>query len=84
MLETTRLTHLRHRLTRPSHVTAPAFEADDAALREGTSCNADGITHAVGTPDGAAPVRRVRSRLKKDDAVWLTDTNAILETAGLK
>jgi hypothetical protein len=29
-------------------------------------------------------VRRVRSRLKKDDAIWLTDTDAILKAAGLK
>ena len=38
----------------------------------------------VGTPDGAAALRRVLVRLKKDDAVWLTDTDAILKTAGLK
>jgi hypothetical protein len=28
-------------------------------------------------------MRRVLSQLKKDDAVWLTDTEAILKTAGL-
>ena len=38
----------------------------------------------VGTPDGAAALRRVLVRLKKDDAVWLTDTDAILKAAGLK
>ena len=38
----------------------------------------------VGTPDGAAALRRVLLRLKTDDAVWLTDTNAILEAAALK
>jgi peptidoglycan/xylan/chitin deacetylase (PgdA/CDA1 family) len=37
----------------------------------------------VGTPDGAAAMRRVLSRLKKDDAVWLTDTEAILKAARL-
>ena len=37
----------------------------------------------IGTPDGAAALRRVLSRLKKDDAVWLTDTGAILKAAGL-
>jgi allantoinase len=36
----------------------------------------------VGTPDGAAAMRRVLSRLKKDDAVWLTDTDAILRASG--
>src|SRR5262249_26138310 len=38
----------------------------------------------IGTPDGAAVLRRVLSRLKKDDQVWLTDTDAILKAAGLK
>jgi allantoinase len=38
----------------------------------------------VGTPDGAAAMRRVLARLKTDDAVWLTDTDAILRAAGLK
>lgn len=32
----------------------------------------------VGTPDGAAMMRRVLTRLKENDTVWLTDTNAIL------
>ena len=38
----------------------------------------------IGTPDGAAALRRVLLHLKKDDAVWLTDTAAILRAAGLK
>jgi allantoinase len=38
----------------------------------------------VGTPDGAAAMRRVLSQLKKDDAVWLADTEAILQAAGLR
>jgi peptidoglycan/xylan/chitin deacetylase (PgdA/CDA1 family) len=35
----------------------------------------------IGTPDGAAALRRVLSRLKKADEVWLTDTDAILKAA---
>ena len=35
----------------------------------------------LGPPDGAAALRRVLLRLKTDDAVWLTDTDAILEAA---
>jgi peptidoglycan/xylan/chitin deacetylase (PgdA/CDA1 family) len=35
----------------------------------------------IGTPDGAAALRRVLTRLSKDDAVWLTDTDAILKAA---
>jgi allantoinase len=38
----------------------------------------------VGTPDGAAAMRRVLVRLKTDDTVWLTDTDAIRRAAGLK
>jgi allantoinase len=33
----------------------------------------------VGTPDGAAAMRRVLERLKKIDEVWLTDTDAIVK-----
>jgi allantoinase len=35
-----------------------------------------------GTPDGAAAMRRVLSQLKKDNAIWLTDTEAILKASG--
>ena len=39
----------------------------------------------IGTPDGAAAMRRVLSRLKKDDKVWLAlDTDAVLRAAHLK
>jgi allantoinase len=37
----------------------------------------------IGTPDGAAAMRRVLSRLKQMDEVWLTDSGAILKAAGL-
>jgi hypothetical protein len=33
----------------------------------------------VGTPDGAAAFRRLLGRLKQDEAVWLTDTQAIVD-----
>ena len=38
----------------------------------------------IGTPDGAAALRRVLTRLKSDDAVWLTDMAAILAAVGVK
>jgi allantoinase len=38
----------------------------------------------VGTPDGAAAMRRVLTRLEKEDLVWLADTDAILKAAGGK
>jgi peptidoglycan/xylan/chitin deacetylase (PgdA/CDA1 family) len=37
----------------------------------------------VGTPDGAAAMRRVLLRLKQEDLVWLTDTDAMRKAAGL-
>jgi hypothetical protein len=39
---------------------------------------------AVGTPDGAAAMRRVLLRLRIDDKVWLADTDAIRIAAGLR
>jgi allantoinase len=38
----------------------------------------------VGTPDGAAAMRRVLKRLKEDSMVWLADTDAIRKAAGMK
>jgi len=35
----------------------------------------------VGTPDGAAAMRRVLIQLKADPSVWLTDTASILKAA---
>ena len=37
----------------------------------------------IGTPDGAAAMRRVLSRLEQDDLVWVTDTGAILKACGV-
>jgi allantoinase len=36
----------------------------------------------IGTPDGAAAMRRLLERLKTNDQVWLTDTQAILKAVG--
>jgi NAD(P)H-hydrate repair Nnr-like enzyme with NAD(P)H-hydrate dehydratase domain len=38
----------------------------------------------AGTPDGAAAMRRVLTRLQKEDLVWLADAAAILAAAGAK
>ena len=38
----------------------------------------------VGTPDGAAAMRRVLTRVKSDTSVWLTDTDAILKAINVK
>ena len=36
----------------------------------------------VGTPAGAAAMRRVLEALKAEDLVWLTDTDAVMRAAG--
>jgi hypothetical protein len=60
-----------------------AREARANPAREATTVIIGLHPFVFGTPDGAAAMRRVLSQLKKDDAVWLTDTEAILKTAGL-
>jgi len=60
-----------------------ANEARAEPARETTTLVIGIHPFVIGTPDGAAALRRVLSRLKKDDAVWLTDTGAILKAAGL-
>jgi allantoinase len=61
-----------------------ANEARADPSREATTVIIGIHPFVVGTPDGAAAMRRVLVRLKTDDAVWLTDTDAILKAAGLK
>jgi allantoinase len=61
-----------------------AGEARADPAREATTVVIGIHPFVVGTPDGAAVLRRVLSRLKKDDAVWLTDTDAILKASGSK
>jgi allantoinase len=61
-----------------------AREARADPSREATTVVIGIHPFVVGTPDGAAALRRVLLRLKTDDAVWLTDTDAILKAAGLK
>src|SRR5262245_8569510 len=61
-----------------------AAEARADPAREATTAVIGIHPFVIGTPDGAAALRRVLSRLKKDDQVWLTDTDAILKAAGLK
>jgi allantoinase len=58
-----------------------ANEARADRTREATTVVIGLHPFVVGTPDGAAAMRRVLSRLKKDDAVWPTDTDAILKAA---
>jgi peptidoglycan/xylan/chitin deacetylase (PgdA/CDA1 family) len=59
-------------------------EARAEPAREATTVVIGIHPFVIGTPDGAAALRRVLSRLKNDDKVWLTDTDAILKAAGLK
>jgi len=61
-----------------------AAEARADPAREATTVVIGIHPFVVGTPDGAAAMRRVLLRLKMDDAVWLSDTDAIRTAAGLK
>ena len=61
-----------------------ANEARANPSREATTVVIGSYPFVVGTPDGAAALRRVLSRLKTDDAVRLTDTDAILKAAAPK
>jgi allantoinase len=58
-----------------------AEEAHADASREATTVVIGIHPFVVGTPDGAAAMRRVLMRLKSDPSVWLTDTAAILKAA---
>jgi allantoinase len=66
------------------YVSELAREARADTAREATTVVIGIHPFVVGTPDGAAAMRRVLTRLKTDDQVWLTDTEAILKAAGLK
>lgn len=59
-----------------------AREARADPAREATTVVIGIHPFVIGTPDGAAALRRVLLRLKTDDAVWLTDTDAILSAVG--
>lgn len=61
-----------------------AREARADPAREATTVVIGIHPFVIGTPDGAAALRRVLLRLKADDAVWLTDTDAILSAVGPK
>lgn len=61
-----------------------ANEARADPTREATTVVIGIHPFVVGTPDGAAALRRVLSRLKKEESVWLTDTEALLKAPGLK
>src|ERR1700726_3769852 len=60
-----------------------ASEARADPAREATTVVIGLHPFVVGTPDGAAAMRRVLSRFKKDDAVWLADTETMLKAAGV-
>jgi allantoinase len=63
------------------YVSELANEARADPAREATTVVIGIHPFVVGTPDGAAALRRVLLRLKADDEVWLTNTDAILEAA---
>jgi peptidoglycan/xylan/chitin deacetylase (PgdA/CDA1 family) len=63
------------------YVSELASESRADPAREATTVVIGIHPFVIGTPDGAAALRRVLTRFKMDDAVWLTDTESILKTA---
>src|SRR5215471_18335135 len=66
------------------YVSELANESRAAPAREATTVVIGIHPFEVGTPDGAAALRRVLTHFKMDDAVWLTDTDSILKIADPK
>lgn len=60
-----------------------AAEARAEPTREATAVVIGIHPFVVGTPDGAAAMRRVLLRLKQEELVWLTDTDAMRKAAGM-
>jgi allantoinase len=61
-----------------------AEEARGDPAREATTAVIGIHPFVVGVPDGAAAMRRVLTRLKKDPGVWLTDTETLLKAVNGK
>jgi allantoinase len=66
------------------YVTELAREAEADPGREATVVAIGIHPFVVGTPDGAAALRRVLENFKKQNLVWVTDVQAVLDAAGLK
>jgi hypothetical protein len=66
------------------YVSELAGESRADPAREATTVVIGIHPFVVGTPDCAAALRRVIMRFKMDDAIWLTDTESILNAADLK
>jgi allantoinase len=60
------------------------LEARDDPAREATTVVIGIHPFVVGTPDGAAALRRVLGRLKTESSLWLTQTEAICRMLSAK
>ncbi len=61
-----------------------AHEAEKHPSRSATVVAIGIHPFIVGTPDGAAALRRTLDALKKNQTVWLTDTETFVQAAGAK
>lgn len=66
------------------YVTELAREAESHPTDEATVIVIGIHPFVVGTPDGAAALRRVLQNLKKQKLVWVTDVQAVLDAANTK
>jgi peptidoglycan/xylan/chitin deacetylase (PgdA/CDA1 family) len=63
------------------YVSELASESRADPAREATTVVIGIHPFVIGSPDGAAALRRVLMRFKMNDAIWLTDTQSILNAA---
>jgi peptidoglycan/xylan/chitin deacetylase (PgdA/CDA1 family) len=61
-----------------------AREAEEDPSREATIVTIGIHPFVIGTPDGAAALRRVLEYLKQQKLVWVTDTEAVMAAIGEK
>jgi peptidoglycan/xylan/chitin deacetylase (PgdA/CDA1 family) len=61
-----------------------AREAEEDPSREATIITIGIHPFVIGTPDGAAALRRVLEYLKQQKLVWVTDTEAVMAAIGEK
>jgi hypothetical protein len=67
-----------------SYVNELAREAEKNPGRNATIVAIGLHPFVVGTPNGAAALRRTLEALKKQQTVWLTDAEAVVEASGFR
>lgn len=64
------------------YVTELVREAETDPSRDATVVAIGIHPFVVGTPSGAAALRRVLENFKKEQLIWLADTDAVMKSVG--